>query len=931
MNRAIRTLLIFFIFIQVESIYAQRLGLLPSKIKWRQLTSDSLRIIYPQGKEETAVRVASLMRKLANANPITTNGRYKPISVILQPQTNISNGYVGLAPYVSEFYLEPHESPFELGSLPWQDLLTIHEYRHVQQVNAANTGLSHLTKLIFGDIVFSGMYALSIPNWYQEGDAVYNESKWTLQGRGRLNYFSLPFFQKALEGEPWVYYKARNGSYKIVTPDYYQMGYLLVQYGNHIFGESTWDSIMHAAPRFKHVFEPFAGLVKDNYGAKNRGLYQDAMEWYRDQWKSHLDPKMEYPLIPVSEKDLENTFFDMTFPSVDPEGNIYCALTTYDHPTALYEIAPDGQRKKIKSTGFQKDTYFSCSHGLLAWTELRYDPRWMRQDKNVIVVFHQHTHQRQIIEPEKGYFTPSLNQDGDKIVALHETQSGQYRLRIIDVPTGKVLKELSNTENLYLGYPVFAEDGESVIATARNNSGQMCLVEQDVRSGAIKQITAYSYSVLGRPVVHDQWIFLTAGFTTLDQVYAVDRHDGIFYQISSGRAAHYDPAWDPVQHDLICSEYRLNGKKLVRLPGEPDQWHVVNMDNGIKDLAGYTGRNLVAEKNDTSNFITKPYSAWSNAIHPHSWVVTASDPYYGIEIRSNNILNTVSVSAGYEFNRISNANGPYFRAVFGMWFPQFNVGVSNVNREVLLDDGTKTKSVNNRLTAGVSLPLIFTPGVYHQDLTISANYNTGVTMLRPEEDGYDNTRFNYGTIRMTLINRRKQGYRQPLPSFGQRLNISYSRQITGSPIMQFYSGGDLVVPALKSSHFLLFQGEYLKQDITDDAVILRSDYIGARGFAYNYGQNQFKLGVTYGFPLLYPDLGFGNVFYTRRIRLQPFFDYAYTDDNHASSHHLSSTGAEIIFDMRFPPLSLGFRYSHLLSGYIGPADRLEIFIPLLQF
>ena len=67
------------------------------------------------------------MLKFASVDPISKDSRYKPISVILQPHTNISNGYVGLAPYVSEFYLQPNENPFELGSLPWADLLAIHD------------------------------------------------------------------------------------------------------------------------------------------------------------------------------------------------------------------------------------------------------------------------------------------------------------------------------------------------------------------------------------------------------------------------------------------------------------------------------------------------------------------------------------------------------------------------------------------------------------------------------------------------------------------------------------------------------------------------------------------------------------------------------------------------------------------------------------
>lgn len=176
---------------------AQRLGYLPSKTKWQQLRDDSLRVIFPEGQEETARRVGYLMLKLASVDPIAKDSRYKPISVVLQPQTNVSNGYVGLAPYVSEFFIQPNENPFELGSLPWTDLLALHEYRHVQQLNAVNTGISHLVKFVLGDLAFSGMYGLAIANWLREGDAVKTETKWTTQGRGRLSRFTLPFGKNA--------------------------------------------------------------------------------------------------------------------------------------------------------------------------------------------------------------------------------------------------------------------------------------------------------------------------------------------------------------------------------------------------------------------------------------------------------------------------------------------------------------------------------------------------------------------------------------------------------------------------------------------------------------------------------------------------------------------------------------------------------------
>ena len=265
--------------------------------------------------------------------------------------------------------------------------------------------------------------------------------------------------------------------------------------------------------------------------------------------------------------------------------------------------------------------------------------------------------------------------------------------------------------------------------------------------------------------------------------------------------AHFDPAWDPVKDEIVCAEYHLKGKKLVRMPGQPNTWKLRNLYDGIKELPGYSGRNLVSEPNTLSKFTIQPYSSWANAINPHSWVVTASDPYYGIEIRSNNILNSVSMAAGYEINRYTRAKGPYIGANFGMWFPQFNLGFSNVTREITFEDGQESRSINNRFTAGVSVPLVFTPGVYKQDLIVGVDYTTGFKKLNPHIPGFVDVNFNYASGSLILVNSRKQGYRQIMPSFAQRLDVYYSHQLSGVPISRLYTSGDLSLPTIWPSNF----------------------------------------------------------------------------------------------------------------------------------
>jgi hypothetical protein len=80
----------------------------------------------------------------------------------------------------------------------------------------------------------------------------------------------------------------------------------------------------------------------------------------------------------------------------------------------------------------------------------------------------------------------------------------------------------------------------------------------------------------------------------------------------------------------------------------------------------------------------------------------------------------------------------------------------------------------------------------------------------------------------------------------------------------------------------------------------------------------YKVGVNYHFPLVYPDMGIGNIVYFLRVRANAFYDYTdlkyYRGDQHLQ---LRSAGGELFFDTKWwneYPVSFGIRYSHLFDG-----------------
>ena len=150
------------------------------------------------------------------------------INIVLQNQTVVPNGYVGLAPLVSEFYATPIEYTSLLGSMKWLDALAIHEYRHVQQLINTRKRITKLLYLLGGEIGWLVGSYLTVPNWYFEGDAVITETALTSAGRGRTPSFTAQQRALSLAGIDYSYMKARNGSFKDVVPDHYSLGYLML-------------------------------------------------------------------------------------------------------------------------------------------------------------------------------------------------------------------------------------------------------------------------------------------------------------------------------------------------------------------------------------------------------------------------------------------------------------------------------------------------------------------------------------------------------------------------------------------------------------------------------------------------------------------------------------------------------------------------------
>ncbi|MGB4846229.1 MAG: hypothetical protein WBP16_17300, partial [Ferruginibacter sp.] len=244
----LRPILAIFLLIFITSVAtAQNFGGNPASVSWKQINTGTARVIFPQGLDSQANRIANVMRLLGDTTSKTIGGKQSKWNIILQNQTTIPNAYVRMAPVMSELYMTPPQNNFSTGSIRWDDNLAIHENRHIQQLSNFNKGFTKVFSFFLGQegqLLANGM---TVPDYFFEGDAVWQETLVSAQGRGRMPSFYNGFKSLWLADKNYSWMKLRSGSYKDYTPDHYELGYQIVAYGYEKYGEDFWSKVTNDA------------------------------------------------------------------------------------------------------------------------------------------------------------------------------------------------------------------------------------------------------------------------------------------------------------------------------------------------------------------------------------------------------------------------------------------------------------------------------------------------------------------------------------------------------------------------------------------------------------------------------------------------------------------------------------------------------------
>jgi hypothetical protein len=898
---------------------AQQFGGFPPAFRWKQINTDTVRVIYTPGARAEAQRIATILHRMADtANQV--GDRMAKINVVLHSNTTLANGYVALAPFRSEYYLVPGSNIFEFGNLTWADQLAVHEYRHVQQYNNFNRGLSKAFGVVLGQEGRALANALSVPDWFFEGDAVYAETVLSPQGRGRMPYFLNGYNSLWKEGRDYSWMKLRNGSLKDYVPNHYQLGYLLTNYGYLKYGPEFWQKVTRDASAFNGLIYPFQKAVKKYSGQDYKQFRQEALKFY-----SHQITRKR------TEQRQRSTVTNYFFPQVIGQDSLLYLKSSYKKLPAFYLRTSDGEQR-IRLRHISSEDWLSYRQGVVAYTAYSTHPRWSLIDYSDIILLDIATGRETKLTEKKKYFTPDLSPDGERLVATFFTDSLESELHVLG-RQGGLVKAIPAPQDALFIHPRYL-DADNVVVGVRWPNATMSLEQVNLQSGQFTTLLPAARATLGFPYVSGDTLYFVSSLAGNDDLYSLRLKDRKLVKLTTGQTGRYFPSvWGDT---LTWSAFTSNGfsiqqKALTEMETtEVNPLHLQEEVAPVPVAGIVTATNVLAAPSRT--YPEQQYRKSTGLFNFHSWRPSYEDPEFSFSLYSDNILATFSNELFYRYNQNELSHTVGFNTAYGGWFPMITAGYEyTYGRHIELPRSTLTLD-QSEARVGYQVPLTFTAGKTYKLMNIGSNLV--FNHIRPTgffKDSLSSQQTTYLHHFLTWTQQLPRARQHIYPKLGYSTTLQYRHRLDEEGF-QAAGTGNIFLPSLFANHSLVLSGGYQATDTNN--VVFSNRFANSRGYEDYYFSRMWRLSGNYHFPLIYPDRGFANLVYFLRVRSNLFYDYSRVFSNDKTRHlNLRSTGAEVYFDTRWwnqLPVTFGFRYSHLLDNdLVGRKKGLwEFILPL---
>jgi hypothetical protein len=905
----------------------------PSEMQWSKIETEHFEIIFHKDIEKQAQRVTHL---LETAYPLVTRSLQaypEKISLILQNQSTISNGFVTLAPRRSEWYMTPAVDP-ELTNTEWLKTLAVHEFRHVVQFQKTRQGFNKVFEIFLGEIGQAIGIGFTLPPWFLEGDAVGIETALTKGGRGRLPLFERDLRALLLSNKKYDYDKAHLGSFEDYIPNHYVYGYFYTTYLRNNHGDLFLSQIADVAAN--HSYNPltFYNTYENLTNIEFEEFYRSTM---KDLIKSWKEKEAKLNVTPYEVKNFveEKDWVNYLYPQAVGKDQYFALKKGLSYIDQF--VLTDGKDEKVilYPSALQNEYPFKVRNGKFAFVEIEVDPRWGYRDYSRIKVY-------DIKEKE---FISDLRKTKSRLAVLDHT--AEFILSV-DWKENQgqqvVVRKLNGKEVYRLSYPtekvITAIDWlnrNEVVMVVKDMDDQKQVVSLSLLGQEERVLLPKTITNLGFISTYEGRVLIESPSSGIDNIFEVA--NGQLVQLTSSRFGAYSPS---VANDqLVYNDYTAYGMNIVtkKLAWDEKQ---ESGDSFIPFYEKFAAKEDKGEldKNffESKNFPVTKYSQVKNSVNLHSWIFIAPPLSSIISIQgfSRDVMNkfSLTVGANYDLNQ-KEAQG-FVSAAWSQYYTIFDLRAAygGRNHEIIVGGVTKVDDhwEEGTFEGGLQVPWARLTGRFSQVFNLRAFGKLIKVMNKRSPDVSeikDGALFSPGVeVQYSFTSRLAR--RDLNPRWGLTLlsHLEEGKDITGEDMNGALLSNDarIFLPGVMKHHSFFHQFAFEKQ--RDDLYQYSSFILRPRGTKNVFLEESRKYSGNYLFPLFYPDWHISRYAYFKRISMNLFYDEL-TGYYRGFNYHAASTGWEVLFDTHllriFIPLTLGVRGSYVLHG-VEKTNNYEFFI-----
>ena len=446
----------------------------PGRTRWRIISSDHYRIIYPVGSDSLALRFGLELERwrlpLGLSIGYAPNDMYRrPMPVILHGFTAEANGSVTWAPRRMDLYTNPDASSPE--PLDWITELAVHESRHVSQMQFPRGRRFGLFNAAVGEL-FTGALAAMYPGpALLEGDAVVAETALTRTGRGRSADFLEHYRVSFAEGDFRDWYRWRWRSQKYFVPDHYRAGYMLVAGMRYVYDDPLFSARYYENVLIPLLPLPFFNLQKTVKQASGKNL--------RETWREIAAAQQALWAADEAARGPFGTARPLTPPArrytgfLSPEAagdDIFAIQEGLTFTPRLVRVLPDGSTDFVRPfpSGTEQIRY-SDATGRLFWSETVPDPRWTLKSESRIFYLGADGRSARMLTRKGNLYNPSPSPDSPSVSVTEYPLHGGSAVLVIDGRDGSTLERYPAPDGLQVVETAWA--GGTLVASAISGSG----------------------------------------------------------------------------------------------------------------------------------------------------------------------------------------------------------------------------------------------------------------------------------------------------------------------------------------------------------------------------------------------------------------------------------------------------------------------------